>query len=340
MFSLAWKLIPLGNRLPSRFTAESLRPYLKFIGHRLYSSSQHDQLDDNIDFITTLAQDLCAVSKDKKAYAAIKQSFDTWDRLYFNGQQVGSRNPAFVTYTEEETQIPFSPHRDHDYASLMTMISHVGAELVKKGDREKVIGGIHALDSLHELANATFTGATSCMARYTDHDRISLGVVQKHDAPVNCAPSLHVADSLLLYNMVKYWNRHGAYDELERFTHDKALDMIPTVLDVKQHSLTDVACGMLAAQMVCDKIGIGFDDLSDPLSNGVRERHPHVPFDQILINLDQLRYVKRHESLGDLRDIVLAFYEARNFPITGPGEYNFFVGDRGEKIPYEPRKVA
>jgi len=334
-----WKLIPLGRMLPSSLNVSKLRRPLRFVGKHFFSSGQQDQVEANIDFVTKMISDLSTISRSPKAYKAIQQSFENWDKLYFKAQSIARKQPAFVTYTEEETAIPFHPERDHEYAGVMTTISHIGAELVRNGDQEKIIGGIGVLDNLHALASMTFKEATSCMARYTDHNRISLGIVQRADMPLNCAPSLHVSNYMTLYNLVRVWNDRGQYDVLQQYVREKTLGIISAVLEVKQHTLTDVACGLFAAEFICELMEVDFDDLTDPLMNGMRERYPHIPYDKILDHRDRLRHIKKRDD-GTLSGVISSFYKEKRFPRTKPGHYNMILDSSGKLVPYQPKNAA
>lgn len=334
---LAFRLFGVGRTIYSGLGPQRLRPLLRRVGKRLYHKDQHGQLEDNIDFVLKVVDDLCVVSSDPAAFRAVERSFHNWDKLYLEGQRIGGRNPAFVTYTEEEREIPFRPDLDLDYAAIMSTITHLAARMVERGEGERLLPAIEALDDLHHIAHHAFTGATSCMARYTDHNRIALGLVQKYDPPTNCAPSLHQADYDLFHTMTHVWGHQDLID----YVKERALEMPSTVLGVKQHTLSDVACAMMAAQISAERAGMPYQDLAPSYLNGVSEKHPEIPYDKIIENRDHLRQLRRRAvDPQDLRDLVLRFYEEKNFPITGPGDYDYLVDEKGKKVKYAPGKAA
>lgn len=313
-----------------------LRPVLQGIAKRVYPR-QAEQHDANIAFVERLYDDLSSLAQYPDTFKAVLGAAGLWNRQYFHHDITTRKPPCFVTNTPEDIAIAFRPERDIDYASILTHITGIAARLADSPYREELRDGIRVINAGHTLARQLFEGVPTCMARYTNHDRIALSWVQRYDPPTNCTPSLHVTDMALLYTLLVSWDvERYCPDLLDEIRH-AAIDMVACVLEVKQHTIDQVAISLEAADMMCRRFrlptGLLRRDLASP-SFGMY--YPHIPIRMILETHD--RFIAQREPCHkppDLVEMVLRHYETSDAPLTPHGVFDVYA-KQGRAVPYDP----
>ena len=181
---------------------------------------------------------------------------------------------------------------------------------------------ITAVDSfieLNQMGAETYNYCPTVMPRYTNHDRFLLKIVQQIDKPLNCCPSLHIAYSILLYNIGKQVvdlprRNFRAWQSVET----TAIEMFNSVLYTKQHSITDVVMGIEAAKMAFEKYypGLKCDDLIR-LFPKMQKDNPCIPYNEIKRIHNEVSDLKTgHRDV--LAHLVKKYLQKNNYPLIKP----------------------
>jgi hypothetical protein len=178
----------------------------------------------------------------KRRKSAISAISD-WQEKYYGAQAEAINNERFLVYTKEDEKIPFRPEYDIAYISLFNNLLKFASKL----DKEPFEKSTQGILEMNKTASEVYAKYQSEMPRFTDHNRLALKLVQRFDKPYNCCPSLHVAYSVFL-------------DEV--MDENISKETIDSVLYVKQHALVDVAFGIICAQLAYQKIYE--DDFKNP----------------------------------------------------------------------------
>lgn len=189
------------------------------------------------------------------------------------------------------------------------------------------------------MAHDVFVNATSCMTRNKKHNRIALWYIQEYDPPVNCAPTLHGLDMLILHNLVQSWNLPGKYKHIEDLVKNSALHIFPTILHIEQHTYSDIGLAIYASELICKRYRISFDNLENELtSTEMKLKYPGINFELMFENYRHVKHIssKRADETR-LSEVTLDYYADRGFKQTKPGEYNFFMDRKGNLQPYLPK---
>lgn len=179
-----------------------------------------------------------------------------WGMRYYNEQQYeGCR---YLIYTQKDNMIPFRPEEDTMYAYMLAQLAEAGNVLADTVSTEVMSDITKGFIRMNELGAETFRQYPTIMPRFLNHNRLTLKVVQELDRPYNCCPSLHIAYSLYMYNVCKEFLKKSKVKESFRHT---TKCMFNSVLYTKQHSMIDIAFGMLCAKKVFEQEFCGFDDM-------------------------------------------------------------------------------
>lgn len=267
--------------------SSSLRKLLKIIiiplsapADRYSYRLQFDQASRNIEITLERLGKLLAFHPRKAT--AILQAIHSWQQDYFSAQSATKDLELYDVYTEQDRSIPFLPEEDIMYTYINTQIAIIAEELAKRISHKEIKQIAQGFLALNRLATQAFRNHPTVMPRYTDHNRISLRTIQRIDAPLNCCPSLHIAYSLFLDNiaedvLLKRFSENHIFADLRYST----LRMFNSVLYTKQHSLIDVAFGMLAAKTIYEqRYQRPFNDLSGEFSS-LQAAHPAINYDTI-----------------------------------------------------------
>ena len=244
--------------------------------------------------------------------AHILRALQHWRGTYYPMQNECRERLGYLIYTQHDRPIPFIPESDTLYAYMVCQISYVArqiAELVSVAQMR------HVADTFMELnstAIEAFRQHPTLMPRLTDHDRITLMVVQKIDDPTNCCPSLHIAYSMLLDNLAQFLIR-PMRKKAEVFTAIRysTIGMFNSVLYTKQHSILDVAFGMLCARLVFEKAyDYPYDDFTSSFAE-LQTQHP-IPYGEIAALYHEACELQREH--GSLSDTLGAFLRLHGYP--------------------------
>ncbi len=205
-----------------------------------------------------------------------------WLTTYFGAQENAEDRDRYLVYTEHDHRIPFRPDQDVLYAYMVCQIAYLANELAEVLSRKEMKAFAGGFTALNEVGAEAFRAHPSVMPRFLGHDRLALRVVQRLDRPLNCCPSLHIAYALLLDNLARtLGDRTDALREALDSVRSVTLGMFNSVLYTKQHSLLDVAFGILCARIVFEERYEGvFDDLTRALP-AMAADHP-IPYDEIV----------------------------------------------------------
>ncbi|MDP3990184.1 MAG: hypothetical protein Q8Q01_03180 [archaeon] len=247
------------------------------------------------------------------------KGINNWGTTYFKAQRKSLEGDCYLVYTQTDHKIPFIKEKDVVYIYMIAQLSYVVGEVANILPYNDMKIAVNSFIELNRIGTETYNSCPTVMPRYTDHDRFLLKIVQKIDRPLNCCPSLHIAYSILLYNIGKKVaglprRNPKAWESVET----TAIEMFNSVLYTKQHSLADVAMGVEAAKMAFEKYykGVKFDNLLH-LFPKMQKDNPQIPYHEIeRIHglVDDLRTGKR----DTLARIVKAYLEKNNYPLVKP----------------------
>lgn len=230
-----------------------------------------------------------------KHTAAVLQGVQDWLGRYYKTQRNTKDEPHYFVYTDLDATIPFVPEEDTHYAYLIAQVAHVVHELVDAVDAREFRDVVSAFIDANDIGAEAFTAFPTIMVRPKDHNRLTLACVQHVDAPSNCAPSLHIAYSVLLDNIARIYL--DPESESLASMRETTLRMIDSVLYTKQHAMIDVSFGMLCAEIALkNRFGVECDIRRDELL----ERRSHaIPYAEALELYDEIRdqYFRAHSPV-------------------------------------------
>jgi len=241
-----------------------------------------------------------------------------WGSTYFGAQRRVKKRDRYLVYTDLDHRVPFLPDQDILYAYMVSQVAFLANELAALLTRSELADIARAFMEANRIGAEAFERYPTVMPRLVDHDRLSLRVVQYLDAPVNCCPSLHIAYALLLDNVARsLGDRLADRADVLESVRTSTVGMFNSVLYTKQHSLLDVAFGILCAREVFEaRFGGGFDDLTTVFPDLAAE-HP-IPYDTIVQILYEATVLRR--SADSLADALGRYLDTRGFVTVGPGE--------------------
>ncbi len=253
-------------------------------------------------------------------------------KSYSSAQKEIKNEKSSLVYTHLDHQIPFRPEEDTLYVYMLVQMARFGKELADKYPKEEIKEVMNCFLNVSGATVEAFYKYPTTMPRFTDHQRITLSLVQKLDKPLNCCPSQHIAYSALLYNISKTVLELPARNE--KLWHSilvASKKMIRPVLYTKQHTLVDVAFGLHSARKAFEEsFNVQFDDLIQFFPE-MQINSPDIPYDKIAQIYQRGSELFKPES--NLADIVGQYFREMNFPLVGPGENNaYFDMEKGEVV--------
>lgn len=244
--------------------------------------------------------------------AQVMRALQHWRSRYYPMQLECRERMGYVIYTQHDRPIPFIPESDTLYAYMVCQISYVAGEIADVVSVRQMRHVADTFIALNVTALEAFRRFPTLMPRYTEHERLTLAVVQGIDDPTNCCPSLHIAYSLLLDNLAEFIirplrNKREAFEAIRYST----IGMFNSVLYTKQHAILDVAFGILCAQVVFDRaFDNPFNDFRDVLA-GQASEHP-IPYDEIIRIYGEAR--ESYSEHGTLADTLGAYLHTHGYP--------------------------
>jgi len=241
-----------------------------------------------------------------------------WTRHYHGAQRRVAAEPRYLVYTDLDAAIPFRPEADTLYAYMVTQVTTLAHDLADVLPRKELKRTIGAFTDMNEIAGEAFLRYPTVMPRLTDHDRLSLRVVQALDRPVNCCPSLHIAYSVMIEDVaIAAFAPHPDKARVLASVRAATRGMVDSVLFTKQHAILDVAFGMLCARVIHERrFDRPFPDptaLLDPATGS-----DGIPYQAIA---DLYREAcERHARAGDLAGALGGFLADHRYPRVGPDE--------------------
>lgn len=244
------------------------------------------------------------------------EGINNWGTTYFEAQRQALNSECYLVYTPIDHKIPFIEEKDVMYIYMIAQLSYIVGEVADILPYQDMKTAVNSFIELNRIGSETYNSCPTVMPRYTNHNRFLLKIVQQIDRPLNCCPSLHIAYSILLYNIGKQVvNLPRRNPKAWQSVETTAIEMFNSVLYTKQHSITDVAMGMQAANMAFEKYypGLKFDNLLDLFPRMQRD-NPCIPYDEI----------KRiHDEVGDLKTgnhqtlarVVENYLKKNNYPL-------------------------
>ncbi|MEK6815980.1 MAG: hypothetical protein AABY09_00045 [Nanoarchaeota archaeon] len=227
-------------------------------------------------------------------------AISNWSSKYYSEQKYGG--DRYLIYTQKDDMIPFRPEEDTMYAYMLAQLAEVSnaiADTVTEARMRKITRGFM---QMNELGAEAFHLYPTVMPRFLGHDRLTLRVVQELDKPYNCCPSLHIAYSLYMYNVCKEFINNSNVKESFRHT---TKCMFNSVLYTKQHSMIDIAFGMLCAKTVFESNFSEFDDMRDEFRT-LSEDNPSIGYGNISDIYEEIRQNNGNSISGRLGHYLIA----------------------------------
>ncbi|MEK4075612.1 phosphatase PAP2 family protein [Paenibacillus sp. FSL M7-0656] len=165
----------------------------------------------------------------------------------FLGSNTGS--DVFYNYAWIDTQIPFLKEFIYPYISWMPIL-YLGFLYLGLTNKSLFWRTLITYNVGVMAANVCFAVFPTHVPRPeiggTDLSSVLVQFIYTNDAPFNCFPSVHVLTSYLLFIVI---NRHLNFRPLARISWSVWLWLIiASTVFVKQHSLLDIAGGILFAE--------------------------------------------------------------------------------------------
>ncbi|MBT5022891.1 hypothetical protein HOK51_01205 [Candidatus Woesearchaeota archaeon] len=240
-----------------------------------------------------------------------------WSATYVDVQKK-SDGIGHLIYTQHDHKIPFKPEYDIDYIKIIPQLIFCGKEIAKWYKKEELTQIIQAYLHSAKIAQDVFENHQTIMPRFKNHNRLSLGTVQKIDKPINCCPSMHITYSTLIYNLGKYILPREDFDDIKKNTKN----MINSVLYTKQHALIDISFGILCAKISFEKFypDYKFDDMTKNFSE-MKKDHPTINYGLIKqVYVESLKKYdqenKKNNQENTFAKVVSNYLIKNKFPIV------------------------
>jgi len=329
--------------LSSPTNLETLRAYIKEKGSVIYPEKFHDQFDSVLDFVQPTLEDLILLSKQNEPWDRFMSSLLDWRTAYATAQDNTASGDAYVTLTQEqfESVTPSATLMSH-YASIQLVLLHIAARVGQhKTKVDQLFEGIDGINNLHRVGKMVFETLPSCMGRVGDHGNLLLHGLYSLDPPLNCMPSFHISNSFYVKALIDNWNLpddcESVYDKIRTLT----TYMIPCVMQIMQHTASDIAGGLVLAKLMCESLGLEFRDPFSYLEHtGVMTEYSDIPWNLIRRNYDNLLMYVRQEE-GDLVAGIRKLYIANGALMTSSGDYKkYLVVENGKTrlVPFNSKK--
>ena len=318
-----------GNPVPTAEFARST-PFSRWLRRRLeaviiprseprYRQAYMAQLDDASRNVEIAVEGLGRLLKRHPLKSLlVLRTLGDWFFRYFGTQKDLAQRDRYLGYTEHDHRIPFVPQQDILYTYMLAQIAYIANELAEISTVRQLMQITEGFMEMNSFGVEAFTRYPSVMPRYTEHDRLSLRVIQYLDKPLNCCPSLHIAYSLFLDGVAEMLIRPLAHKrEAFQSVRFSTIGMFNSVLYTKQHSILDVAFGMLCAEVVFERrFDHPFDNFVSTFP-ALADEHP-IPYDEIERMYDEARQI--HRQAGSLAETLGIYLERHRYPMMGPQE--------------------
>ena len=229
----------------------------------------------------TLENVLKLVRHPVKAISILK-AIKNFSSNYLGSQKNIKNHEKYFVYTQLDNQIPFILEEDTMYAYTFAQFAYISNNLCKMLGKKEIKNIAASFSELNTLGAETFNKYPTLMPRFTNHNRLTLKILQKIDKPTNCCPSLHIAYSLLLDNISERKIKPKS-EEIFNSIRYSTKRMFNSVLYTKQHALVDIAFGILCAKVVFEKRFTENENFNDFLSefDSLKSEHPKINYDEI-----------------------------------------------------------
>jgi hypothetical protein len=240
-----------------------------------------------------------------------------WLGDYFSAQKETAAMDRYLVYTQKDMRIPFRPEEDIMYVYMIAQIANIikeAASILPKKDLRHLV---ETFQDANDMAVEVFKKHPTTMPRFKDHQRISLKFIQSLDAPVNCCPSLHIGYSMLLDNVAREIIAPKKPETAASIRY-ATQRMVNSVLYTAQHTLIDVAFGMLCAKRVFEKrYNKRYDDLMYTFPK-LQEKHPKIDYEEIRKVYEEGATALTHRQ--SLADVIGEYLTANKYPLLGAQE--------------------
>ncbi|MBI4440267.1 hypothetical protein HY638_04820 [Candidatus Woesearchaeota archaeon] len=241
-----------------------------------------------------------------------------WVRKYSGAQKNARDKDRYLIYTQHDHKIPFMPEEDIMYTYMIAQISVILNELAGLVKNKELKDITEIFQDANDIAVEVFSEYPTTMPRFLGHRRINLKVIQGVDKPLNCCPSLHIAYSVLLDNIGEsVIAGRSEKNDVAASIQYSTLRMFNSVLYTKQHSIVDVAFGILCARIAYErKFNRKFNDLTKTFRL-MEQDYPDINYREIKrIYFDGVAGLGKQKSL---KEIVGEYLKNNSYPLVKPG---------------------
>jgi hypothetical protein len=220
----------------------------------------------------------------------VREVINDWLDNYHCAQLESRGKLAYLVMGNEDRAVPFREEHVYPYTEVLTEVARLAvcAAKVMTNEEFSVMASTFKLSS--SWAGEIFRKCPTITLRpqADEYKSGALRAVQMLDDATNCCPSIHIAYSLLIYNIwAMYWDRINdkglvLYNSAEE-ANEKILGIINSVLYTKQHTHIDVSMGMLLANRAFDEhyLGTPFHDLTWTMRMA-QYGHRHIDYERII----------------------------------------------------------
>ena len=115
-----------------------------------------------------------------------------WNKRYFKTQKQKKQPDCYFIYTQHDHEIPFRPEYDIAYTHIIPHLIFTAKHLARWCPSEDLKQALSSFMHANDISQKVYITSQTTMPRFTDHDRLTRGIAQKLDEPLNCCPSLHI----------------------------------------------------------------------------------------------------------------------------------------------------
>jgi len=268
-----------------------------------------------------------------KKLLSVLGTVNHWWNHYYNAQEKTKSDEHYLIYTQDDHAIPFRPEEDILYSYLPAQIALMAHAVARLTDDKQFAYVLRSFVQINIDASHIYNRCQTRMPRFKNHNRVSLSVVQYIDAPTNCCPSLHIAYSTLIYNVAQRVVQLPKKDpEAWESVQTSTEGMVNSVLYTKQHSLADIAIGILLAQTIFERRfnNLPFNNLMH-LFPSMAANNPEIPYGRIRENYEHAIDIRKRQN-GALDELVETYLKDKGFPKIPAKTGNCYYNDKSTEI--------
>lgn len=168
-----------------------------------------------------------------------------WYRSYFGAQKLAVFETATVTETPVDRRISLDEQGIYPYLFTTLYLTYAGWLMISKLSEEHYQNALSAYLSVITEAEQVFSKRPSKLSNRAQAHPLTQWL-QSVDGPTNCYPSLHVALSLLAYQVMR--NSPDTNPESKRVLKKICIDQCRSTMKIRQHSVIDVIGGYALAR--------------------------------------------------------------------------------------------